>query len=421
MEIVFFAHFAGSPYHGMVYGHYYLATEWVKLGHQVTIIASSNAHTRFKQPAQSKKITSEIIDGVKFVWLPTPTYNPKSGIGRIRNILTFTYRCYSSMIPVNHADLVICSSHYPLPIYAAIRFARRFHAKLVFEVRDLWPLSLIELGNASRRNPFIVMLQKAEDYAYKHADTVVSVLPEAKAYMISRGMEAEKFVYVPNGANLQENPNGNALPESYIQKLESIKSAGNFIIGYVGKIGLSNALHTLIESLCYCKEENIVVAFLGSGAFAEDLKKMTSRLGLDQKVYFFDPIAKDQVPDFLSRIDASYIGLQQKPIFRFGVSPTKLNDFMLAAKPIIYAVDAPDNTIEQSKSGISCLPENPEDLALALKAMKNLSQEQRDQMGANGRKWVIENRDYKILAKKFLDAVFRDKQEILTNKVPFSE
>ncbi|MFZ4465334.1 MAG: glycosyltransferase family 4 protein [Bacteroidales bacterium] len=411
MNIVFYAHFAGSPYHGMVYGHYYLAREWVKLGHQVTIIASSNAHTRFKQPVQNKEITEEIIDGVKFVWLPTPTYDPKSGLGRILNILAFTYKCYSSKIPVNQSDLVICSSHYPLPIYAASRFARKFKARLVFEVRDLWPLSLIELGNASRYNPFIVLLQKAEDYAYRHANTVVSVLPEAKAYMMSRGMEAEKFIYVPNGANLQENTNQSELPDSYIQRLESIRSNGNFIIGYAGKIGLSNALHTLIESLVYCENEDIVVAFLGSGAFAEDLKKKAIHLGQDHKIHFFDPVTKDQVPDFLSRLDATYIGLQQKPIFRFGVSPTKLNDFMLAAKPIIYAVDAPDNTIEQSRSGISCLPENPEALALALKSMKNLTQQERDQMGTNGRKWVIENRDYKLLAMKFLNAVFKDKNK----------
>lgn len=136
---------------------------------------------------------------------------------------------------------------------------------------------------------------------------------------------------------------------------------------------------------------------------------MTSQLGLEEKVVFFQPVEKNQVADFLSRVDATYIGLQQKPIFRFGVSPTKLNDFMLAAKPIIYAVDAPENTIELSGSGFSCLPEDPEALALAIKKMKNLTQQERDQMGANGRNWVIENRDYKILAKKFLDSVINNK------------
>ncbi|HNU17796.1 MAG TPA: glycosyltransferase family 4 protein [Saprospiraceae bacterium] len=405
MNIIFFAHFAGSPKHGMVYGHYYLAQEWIKMGHTVTIVAASYAHTRFAQPEQTGHLATEDLDGIRYVWIPVPAYDPKSGLGRARNILTFSFRCRFGKLPVEKAGLVICSSHHPFPIYASRRYSRKYNARLVFEVRDLWPLTLIELGGLSRLNPFIALMQRAEDYAYKHAGFVVSVLPKARDYMISRGLEPGKFVYIPNGANLTAPIQTQSLPDSHIQQLEKLRSEGKFILGYAGKIGLSNALHTLLEALTLCRDTQIAVALLGSGAFVEDLKIQASQLGLSERIVFLEPVSKDQVPDFLSRIDASYIGVQKSPLFRFGMSPTKLNDFMLAGKPLIYAIDAPDNVVEESGAGLSCDAEHPEQLCQAMLMLKNLSRERRDEMGARGRSWVIANRDYRMLAQRFLDAV----------------
>ena len=262
MHLLLFAHFAGSPYHGMVYGHYYLAREWVRSGHEVTIVAASFAHTRFAQPVQSAKTSVEMIDGIRYVWLPAPAYDPKSGVGRVKNILSYSFRSRFCKLPVKHADLVICSSHHPFPIYAARHYARKFNARMVFEVRDLWPLTLIELGGFSRRHPFIACMQMAEDYAYKHADKVVSVLDGSKEYMISRGMDPGKFVFIPNGANLEEQENSKPLPESHIQQLDRLRQEGKFIIGYAGKIGLSNSLETLVDALALCHDDNMALALL---------------------------------------------------------------------------------------------------------------------------------------------------------------
>lgn len=408
MHIVIFAHFAGSPLHGMVYGHYYLAKEWIKLGHNVTIIAASFAHTRFKQPKQNGKITIENIDGIRYIWLLTPSYNPKSSFGRILNIITFTLRCHFSKLPIKIADLIICSSHHPFPIFTAYNYAKKFNSRLVFEVRDLWPLTLIELGNASKRNPFIALMQLAEDYAYKKSDKIVSVLPMAKGYMESRGMSSDKFVFIPNGANFDETNNKNQLPQSYIQQLSKLRNESKFIIGYVGKIGLSNALHIFIEALKICNNNQIVFVILGSGAYLEELIKLAIRLKVKESVFVFNPVRKDQVGSFLDYLDVAYIGLLKKSIFRFGVSPTKLNDFMLASKPIIYAIDSPENIIKESGSGISCPAEDPIALSKVILDMKNLSDEKRKQMGLNGYNWLRKNRDYRILAEKFLYSVFEN-------------
>jgi glycosyltransferase involved in cell wall biosynthesis len=405
MNILFFAHLAGSPYHGMVYGHYYLAREWVKSGHAVTIVTASYVHTRFKQPSKSRKITEEIIDGIRYVWLPTPTYKARSHLGRAWNIFSYSIQCYWKKLPVLNADVVICSSHHPLPIYAARKYAIKFNARLVFEVRDLWPLTLIELGNMSKFNILIGIMQHAEDYAYKHADKVVSVLIGSKKYMLSRGLAPEKFVFIPNGISLTEHNTGKPLPESYLNKINALRKEGKFIIGYAGRFGLANALHTLIEAIALSKDQDVVVALLGYGAYAKELKSQTNRLALSNRILFLDPVKKEQVSDFLFHMDAAYIGLQKSPVFRFGISPTKLNDFLLAARPVIAATDAPSVIISESGAVIRCVPDNPLELANAIHAMKVLSPEKRKEMGEKGRAWIIANRDYKVLAARFLDAV----------------
>jgi glycosyltransferase involved in cell wall biosynthesis len=407
MHLLLFAHFAGSPQHGMVYGHYYLAREWVKAGHEVTIVAASYAHTRFAQPGQSGKISEEIIDGIRYIWLPTPAYNPKSGIGRVKNIMAFSLRSRFASLPLKSADLVICSSHHPFPVYAARHYARKFKARLVFEVRDLWPLTLIELGGFPRWHPFIACMQKAEDYAYKHADKVVSVLDGSKEYMIGRGMDPDKFVLIPNGADLEERESIQPLPAGHIQPLDRLRAEGKFIIGYAGKIGLSNSVHTIVEALPLCSDEQIVVVILGSGPYKESISLLVKEKAVNDRVIFLDQVEKAAVGDFLKRVDATYVGAQKSPLYRYGMSLTKLNDFMLAARPVIYAVEAPGDIVKESGAGITCAAECPQALAEAIMAMKKLSPKQRDEMGTRGRQWIIANRDYRRLAEQFLTEVMR--------------
>lgn len=388
----------------MVFGHYYLAREWVRMGHQVSILAASFAHTRFRQPKQKREIFKEVIDGINYYWLPTPSYQSGSAVGRIRSILSFSLKCFF-IKGIHKADLVICSSHYPLAIYAAKRFARRSLSPLVFEVRDLWPLTLIELGKASRYNPFVLLLQAAEDHAYKHADCVVSVLPGAKEYMVSRGMIPEKFVYIPNGVNPEEQENNEALPDTLRQQLEFLKENGFFILGYAGKIGLSNALHILVEALALCRDPKIALVIVGSGAYANKIREVASRLGVSDNLFIFKPLEKAQVASFLNYLDVAYVGLPKKNIFRYGVSPTKINDFLLAGKPFISAIDGPGNAAEEGGAGVPCPAEDPQMLCKAILALKNTPRKDLEKMGQQGKDWVIKHRNYRILADSFLREV----------------
>ncbi len=404
MKIVFFAHFAGSPQYGMVYGHYHLAREWVRQGHEVTIVAASFAHTRFKQPEITSAITEQTIDGIRYLWVKCPKYSPSGQIGRVRNILTFVARTSLSKLPIVAADIVISSSHYPFAIFPARKLAKKHSAKLVFEVRDIWPLTLIELGGASPQHPFIKAMQWAEDYAYRVSDKVVSVLPYAVKHMIAHGMSPEKFLYVPNGADVTH-ATKTPLQASHQSIIDQLKGDGRFLLGYAGRMGLSNVIHDLVDAMAVIKDESVHAVLLGDGYEVENLKAQAESLGLTQMVHFLPFVPKPQVESFLKQMDALYVGFQKQSIYRFGTSVTKMNDYMLAAKPIICAIDAEVEGVTETNAGIVCKAEDPDALAEAILRIRSLSPDERAKMGQAGHDWVVENRDYQVLAQRFLQGV----------------
>jgi len=400
----------------MVYGHYYLAREWVRAGHRVTILADAYAHTRHTRPAlEDKLITTESIDGIDYLWLNTCDYRASNWLGRIRNILSFSARVYFSDIGLDHVDIVICSSHHPLAIFGAEKIARANEARLVFEVRDIWPLTLVELGGVSRWNPVILLMQYAENRAYRNADKVVSVLAGAKAHMLVHGMREDKYVYIPNGAAIDDTVDnvtddainevkGEPLPDSIVQRLQTIRASGDRLLVYAGRVVLANALDALIAAMAQA-HSGIQIVILGDGDARPMLIEQVQKAGLENVVHFFDAIAKNQVPEFLSYADICYMGFMDRNLYRFGVSPTKINDYLLAGKPVLYACNSPDNVVRDARAGFCCEAGSSEAIANALIQVASCEKEALIEMGQNGRRWILENRNYSDLAGRFLESI----------------
>lgn len=409
MNILLINHYAGSKYHGMEYRPYYMAKEWIKSGHNVIIVASSESHVRTKAPLITGEMTEENIDGINYIWLKTPPY-AGNNIGRVKNMFSFIFKIkkYERDILEKYSpNVVIASSTYPLDIYPAATLAKKAKAKLIFEVHDLWPLSPIELGGYSPYHPFMLLLQWAENYAYKHADKVVSMLPKAREHMVSHGMAPDKFIYVPNGINIDEwESEKGTIPDEHLNVITELKQKGNFLIGYAGAHGTANALHSLVDAAALVKDNPISVILVGHGPEKEALQQQANKLGLEN-IKFLPSINKSTIPHFLSLMDAVYIGLQKQSLFRFGVSPNKLMDYMMAAKPVIHAIEAGNDMVAESGCGISIPPEDPKALAEAMLKMTSLTNEERGVMGAKGKEYVLHNNDYRVLAKRFEDIMLK--------------
>ena len=403
MNILYINHYAGSPALGMEYRPYYLAREWVRAGHAVQMLAADFSHVRTRQPAAG----DERLDGIAYRWYPTPRYRG-NGVGRMLNIAAFLRAVWADtrrIVRDFKPQVVIASSTYPMDIWVARRIARLARAKLVYEVHDLWPLSPIELSGMSPRHPFALLCQAAEDAAYRDADVVVSMLPKVQGHMAAHGLDLRKLLIVPNGITQGEwQGEGPALRDDVAAALARARAAGHTVIGYAGSMGLPNALDTLLDAAALLRDEPLAFVLVGGGHEAQRLAQRVAAEGLD-RVVFLPPIPKAQVPAFLVGVAIAYIGWQRVPIYRFGIAPNKLMDYMMARRPVLHAVEAGNDPVAEAGAGLTVAPESTEAVAAGLRALAALPAAERTAMGERGRAFVLANHTYPVLAQRFVDAL----------------
>ena len=390
----------------MEFRPYYLAREWVRAGHRVQIVAASQSHVRAMQPEFQTAAGDELIDGIAYRWLPTPTY-AGNGLGRVKNIWSFCRQLWADAPRITRdfkPDVVIASSTYPMDIWVARRIARLAKAKLVYEVHDLWPLSPIELSGMSPRHPFALLCQKAENDAYRDADVVISMLPKVHAHMAAHGVDVRKLSIVPNGITLDEwAGEGEPLAVELSAFFNAQQAAGKIVLGYAGSHGLPNALDVLLDA-AKLLPSHIAVVMVGGG---HEKARLAQRVKVESltNVTLFPPIPKLQIPALLAQFDIAYIGWQRTPIYRFGIAPNKLMDYMMARRPVLHSVEAGNDPVAECQAGLTVPPEDARAVAHGVVALAALTQVELAAMGARGRAFVLANHTYPVLAQRFVEAL----------------
>ena len=403
MNILYLNHYAGTPALGMEYRPYYLAREWVRSGHRVKVLAADFSHVRARQP----RAGDALIDGIAYRWYATPRYLG-NGIGRVKNIAAFFRAVWADsarLVRDFKPDAVIASSTYPMDIWVARRLARMAGAKLVFEVHDLWPPSPIELSGMSPWHPFALLCQAAENAAYRDADRVVSMLPKVHDHMAAHGLDLKKLHIVPNGITLDEwQGEPLALREDMALHLAQARAAGRTVVGYAGSMGQPNALDTLLDAAALLRDSPLNFVLVGDGHEQVRLVQRVLNEGLAD-VVFLRPIAKAQIPAFLAQVDIAYIGWQRLPIYRFGIAPNKLMDYMMARCAVLHSVDAGNDPVAEAGCGVTVAPGSPAAVAQGLLQLAALSPTERQALGERGRAFVLANHTYPVLAQRFLEAM----------------
>jgi glycosyltransferase involved in cell wall biosynthesis len=400
MRLLLVNHYAGSPALGMEFRPYYLAREWVRLGHQVQIVAADHSHVRARQPPAG----DSVVDGIAYRFYRTPAYSG-NGLGRVRNIAMFLHHLWYDtprLLRKFKPDVVIASSTYPMDIWVARRIARKAGAKLVYEVHDLWPLSPIELSGMSPRHPFALLCQAAENAAYRDADVVVSMLPKVHGHMAEHGLDLRKLHIVPNGITLDEWQG--APPPLRGDVAAALAAAQGTVVGYAGSMGAPNALDTLLDAAALLRDEGFRFVLVGSGHEQAWLARRVADEGL-QNVTLLPPIPKAQVPAFLAQVHIAYIGWQRVPIYRFGIAPNKLMDYMMAGCAVLHSVEAGNDPVAEAGCGLTVPPQDAAAVADGLRRLSAASADERCAMGERGRNFVLANHTYPVLARRFLDAL----------------
>lgn len=399
--------YAGGPDVGRYSRPYELGKAWQAQGARVAVITASFHHLLDDPGARTGP---HDIEGVPYEFLRTPRYRG-NGAGRLANMAAFTamLAAKARLLACRYGepDMVIGSSPHPYMFLATHRLARRYGACSVFEVRDLWPLSLVELAGVRETHPLVRATAWLERYAYTHADAVVSLLPKTLDHMRERGLDAARWHYVPNGADLSEGGPSCADDASAAAiQVTRWKAEGRFVVVYAGALGTPNNIEPLIDAMGLLKqqgENRIATLIVGRGERADALTRRIREQGLEDRVALHGQIPKRAIPALLRQADVGYISLRPEPLFRFGISPNKLIDYMLARLPVLFAVSAGNNPVEEAGCGRCASPGDPVSIARELAAFSKMPDNELTGMGARGHAYVMREHDYATLASRYLE------------------
>ena len=389
--------YAGTPYHGMEFRHYYLAKALVKLGNRVTVVSSSYSHL-FKNLPKAKR---EQIDGVDYLWLRTFDYGDSHDKRRVLKWFLFMLKTAFLPFYLKKPDVIIVSPMAPFPILPAWILAKIYDAKLIYEVKDIWPLSLIELGGFAPSHPFIKFMAWFEKFALTKSNAIVSNLQNYGEHMRKDVGVNRDFTWISNGVDLEELEELEPLATDVQKQMPKDK----FVVGYTGTVGVANALEYFCEAAKILQDnKEVIFVIVGDGKLKTDLKKKYENM---KNLIFIDSVEKSQVQSMLALFDVCFIGWRGKSIYKYGVSPNKIFDYMYASKPIIHSINITKDIVSICNCGISVEVENPDAIAKGVQKLFAMTEQKRKELGENGHSYILEHFTYDKLAQKYEDLMER--------------
>jgi len=394
-----FNHYALTPEFPGGTRHYDFSRELIKRGYEVTIFASSFHHTQLRETKdyQTANDIVENVDGVRFVWIKSYPYRRNDG-KRVVNMLSYAIRAYwaGRKIIRQKPDIIIGSSVHLFAAYAAYRLSLHFKVPLLVEIRDIWPLTLVEMG-IPKWHPFVIVLRALEKLLYRKAAKIITLLPESQIYFENQGIPPEKIRIIPNGVNL----------DKYRCDSAGQVASPNFKIMYVGKHGQSDSLHMLLaaaKALQNSGHNDIRFILIGDGIEKDALIKYSVSIDL-KNVEFRPSVKKTMIPNVLGEADVFVSLMQDADIYRYGTSGNKEFDYAASGKPIIIVGNPRGHFVKESGCGLVIPSQSPEALAKAVLSLYALGVQERNNMGKRGREYVEEYFAIPLLAAK-LEKVF---------------
>jgi glycosyltransferase involved in cell wall biosynthesis len=375
------------------------ARRWVRAGATVAVITTAPNFPAGKlfPGYRNRLMQRESVDGIETirVW----TYiTANEGFGRrTLDYLSFMVSGFIVGLFLRRPDVIVCTSPQFFTACAAYALSLFRRRPFVFELRDLWPDSILAVG-AMRETKVIRGLKKLEYFLYRKAARIVSVTNSFKAVLSSNGIPADKIAVVRNGTDLATFKPGTK-PDELVRR-HALQ--GKFIACYIGTVGMAHGLSTILDAAAkLASNHNVAFVVVGDGAEHSSLKKETQRRGLSNLI-FVGRVGKDQVVRYWQLADVALVLLRDRPVFRH-VLPSKIFEAMATARPIVLGVLGESAELLQSASaGVVIQPENANALAEAI-ARLAAHPEEAARMGANGRRFVEAEFDRDKLAAAMLD------------------
>jgi glycosyltransferase involved in cell wall biosynthesis len=409
MRIWILNHYALPPDRAGGTRHYEFGRLLAGRGHDVTIFASSFSHFSLAEErlAPGERLRVQVIDGVRFAWVRTVPYQ-RNDRRRALNMASYAAGVLRAQRGFARPDVVVGSCVHPLAVAAAWLIGAVRRVPFVFEVRDLWPQTLIDMGALASRGPAARGLRAAERFLYRRARLVISLLPGAAEYISAAGVPREKIIYIPNGISRPGPAPPGPATSDVPARIARLREAGAALVaGYVGSHGAANGVDVLVRAAAVLRDRgagDIALVLVGDGPDKRRCEQLAAGLKL-ANVIFAPPVPKLAVPGVLGALDVTLFPLRDVPVFRYGLSSNKLFDYLASGRPVICASALADNPVRASGGGVCVRPESPEAVADALTELAAAGPAARHAIGDRGRTWVYQHHDMAALAERFLRAL----------------
>lgn len=406
MNLLFINHYSGLPATTPATRTYDLAVELAHRGNHVTVFACSLNHYTLKEEHLRfwQLYSSERVDNVRFFWIRGLAYQSNDW-RRLVNMIVFSIITLTiGLMMRSKPDVVIGTTVHPFAPLVAWCVAKLRRAIFWYDITDIWPQSLIDLGHISANGLAARLFSSLEKFSMRHADRVVSVLPNIAEYVRDCGLPEKPTAWIPNGISRHR------LNDTSIGHTGMEHQHDCFVITYAGGFAPAHALDVVIDAAILLQKRhltNIRIELIGDGP---EMSRIRARIE-DQRLQNISLIGflpKQNLYKQLERADGFLVTGRNLSVYRYGISYNKIFDYLLIGRPIIFCVGSANNPIAEAGAGISAPPEDPAALCEAIITLSKMPHDEREMMGRRAREYVKREFDYSILSNKLIGLVLSD-------------
>lgn len=371
------------------------SVELVKRGHSVTLMTNSFCHfTKMERKKEFVGNFIEFIEGVEVVWLKTRPYQG-NGLSRGLNMLDNFFSILSQFSKMSMMfDVVIAPSVPPFTSFAGLIISRQLGVPFVYEVRDVWPEALVNIGGLKRWSISFLIFRYLEKLFYRDAKLIFSTLPFIDDHVENSGASKSKIRWLPNGID--------SAPFSGHILYEKQELAAPLIVMYVGGFGLDHDVPTIIQAAKILQDKGdsrFKFILYGHGVRKDICIRMVDSLLLEN-IEIRGSVSKNDLPSIQAEADILVAAITDSPSFKFGLNLNKLCTYFASARPIVYSGNAPNDPVATSGGGLSVPAEDPVAMVYALIKLANMSPSERAEIGLKGYAYVNEFLGMSILGSK---------------------
>ena len=377
------------------------ATRWVAAGHKVTIITCApNFPEGQVYPGYRNAWRSvETMSGIRVVRVKTYITSNEGFVKRTLDYMSFMLMAVAVGLFERRPEVLIATSPQFFCACAGWALSALRRVPFVFELRDLWPASIVAVG-AMRKSFVIRVLECVEMFLYRRADHIVAVTETFKTELIRRGVAADKIRVVLNGVDL-------TLYQPREKSSELIREFGlesALVAGYIGTHGMAHALDKVVDAAGRLQHRaDIKFLFVGGGAERAYVEKLVSDRGLSN-VILVSRQPKERMPEIWGLCDVAIVPLRNTPVFAT-VIPSKIFECMGMGLPILMSLPRGEATsiVESTGAGVCVPPEDSAAMAAAIEHLADCPEERQTLAKAGERAAQLYSRD--ASAQRMLDAL----------------